>query len=401
MTGPRATIAAVLAIGLAGALSTAAAAEDATRIVVLGDTGTGEPAQYRVMEAFMDVCARRGCDLAIITGDLVYERGVSGPDDPQLRAKFEQPYADVPLTFYLTLGNHDAARGDAMVAYHPGASGKWHLPARFYHARVADVDLFSLDTNAMTGDHEDALRAQAAWIGEALAQSGDGWKIAFGHHPLYSNGEHGDAGAQRKALLEERVCGKVDFYLSGHDHVLQWLKPKPSCGATELIVSGAGARTRELEDPHRNPARFQRGGTLGFWWIELRADSFTAAAYDGDGELLYEGASPKPLDSRRRATTRRSISSRTRRKVARSLPFGSSRSQSTMRLPTNAGHASSPQPIVTTRSHASRTHASSKPLLGSALISIPRSRMTCTASGSRWPRGRLPPLRASTLAPPY
>ena len=325
----------VLAAGLAPADG------PATRFVVLGDTGTGDAGQYAVKDAFLGVCAARGCDAAIINGDLIYDTGVSSANDPQFATKFEAPYADVPLTFYLTLGNHDnsadedgglgtdAGKGDHMVAYHPGASGKWHLPARYYEARVGDVSLFSLDTNTMMSygatrrgvdplatalGQDPAMLAQAAWLDAALAASDAPWKIAFGHHPLYSNGEHGNAGAYEsqgqdvlgapfpttlglgvKLFLESHVCDRADLYLAGHDHDLQWLAPHESCGATELIVSGAGAKARELQDPARNPVHYQRGDTLGFWWLELRENEMTAAAYDSAGALLFEKTVPKPL----------------------------------------------------------------------------------------------------------
>lgn len=320
-----------------------AAEPGVARFIVLGDTGTGESGQYDVKEAFMDVCATRGCDFAMINGDLIYETGATSVDDPQFNTKFEQPYADVPFTFYLTLGNHDnsdaldegtgtdAGKGDVQVAYHykQGTSGKWHLPARYYNVRVGDVELFSLDTNTMmsygivrsgtdplaTAESVDAtMIEQTNWIEDAMAASDAPWKIAFGHHPLFANGEHGNAGAYEgqgqtlagspfpttlglgvKQFVESHVCGKADVYFAGHDHDLEWIQERPSCPGTELIVSGAGAKSRELQDPTRNPAHFQQGGTLGFWWIELRGDSFTAAAYDADARLLFERTTARPM----------------------------------------------------------------------------------------------------------
>ncbi|HUR68310.1 MAG TPA: metallophosphoesterase [Candidatus Thermoplasmatota archaeon] len=321
----------------------AAEPEPLARFLVLGDTGTGAAGQYHVKDGFMTVCAARGCDFAMINGDLIYDTGVSSVDDPQFQTKFEMPYADVPLTFYLTTGNHDNSdprdgglgtdpgRGDIEVAYHskPGTSGKWYLPARSYEARIGDVSLFSLDTNTMMSygvtrrgadpvatvqDEDPAMLAQERWLDAAMAASDARWKIAFGHHPLYANGEHGNAGAYDgqgqdvagapfpttlglgvKLFLESHVCGKADLYLAGHDHDLEWLQPNASCGATELIVSGAGSKSRPLQDPARNPVRFQQGGTTGFWWISLADDAMTAACYDADATLLYELTIPKPL----------------------------------------------------------------------------------------------------------
>lgn len=295
------------------------------RFVLLGDTGTGRDGQRRVAEGVERVCAARGCDFAIIAGDLIYEAGVDGPHDPQFETKFEEPYRDLDMTFYLALGNHDvshpgapgqgtdASRGDHMVAYHhrdDRPSGRWHLPARHYAERVGENDtvhLLGLDTTAMMAPGAPAdppVAAQAAWLDAELEGSVARWKVAFGHHPLRSNGQHGDAGsydgapgagAAVESFLLERVCGEVDLYLGGHDHDLQWLRPVPECGATQLLVSGAGAKTRSLADPGRHPAYFQRGDALGFFWLALREESFVGAAYDADGRLLFEREVPKPL----------------------------------------------------------------------------------------------------------
>jgi hypothetical protein len=140
----------------------------------------------------------------------------------------------------------------------------------------------------------DLQAAQASWLDGALAGSEATWTFAFGHHPLFSNGQHGDAGGGDRTatpllrdFLMAGVCGKVDVYFSGHDHDLQWLKARPECGATEFIVSGAGAKTRELADDH-NPAWFAQGGTLGFVWVEVEGGTFRAVFHDGEGKVLFE-----------------------------------------------------------------------------------------------------------------
>lgn len=280
---------------------------DAVRFIVWGDTGTGDDAQRKVARSALRVCEARGCDFVLQTGDNVYDSGVESPDDPQFDEKFEEPYADFDIPFYLVLGNHDAGKeagggevgekkGDHQIAYSKRddrASDKWNMPARWYDVEKPGVLIAALDTN-------DAMRAptlrgyeQASWLERTLDESDATWKFAFAHHPLYSNGRHGDAGggdgtstALLRDFLMRGVCGKVDVYFSGHDHDLQWLKAKKECGRTEFIVSGAGANTRPLRDDH-NAAWFAKGDTLGFFWIEIQEDEMRATVYDGDGRELF------------------------------------------------------------------------------------------------------------------
>lgn len=315
------------------------------RVLLLGDTGTGEAGQHRVAAGAAQVCALRGCDLALLLGDNFYESGVTSPYDPQFDTKFEQPYAAIDAPFWAVLGNHDnggpgqAAQasaalglddavgglghhspgGDHQVAYHhrtDRASDKWRMPARYYSFGAGGglVQFLGLDSNTLVWMGDPAFQLdplgerQATWLRAALADSEAPWRVVFAHHPYVSNGQHGDAGSYEgegvvpttiglrvKTLVEEDVCGRAQLYVAGHDHDLQWLKAPAACPGTEFLVSGAGAKTRPLADPARHAAWFQRGGALGFAWLEFRADDATGAFFDADGGLLYERAFPRAV----------------------------------------------------------------------------------------------------------
>jgi len=315
------------ALALASLLAAGALplAEAPVRFIVLGDTGTASPDQYRVAAAVEAVCAVRGCDFAIVNGDNIYENGVTSANDPQFEAKFELPYADLAFPFYMALGNHDNGglagagdgsenyKGDYEVAYAQRTgrlSDKWQMPARHYTFREGPLQFWALDTNPLvfygglplpgdpvwTGIDPLGLQ-QLLWLKEGLAASDATWKFAFAHHPYISNGQHGDAGSYDgvptlgenvKLFLEQGACGAIDVYFTGHDHDLQWLQPVAACGATQFMVSGAGAKTRALRDPTAHAAYFERGSTLGFAWVEVAGDTFTGAYFDGDGGLLFE-----------------------------------------------------------------------------------------------------------------
>ncbi len=147
--------------------------------------------------------------------------------------------------------------------------------------------------------HDALATQQGAWLQEAMDQSTADWKLVFGHQPYISNGDHGNAGTYNgqhetqdagdgtlgiflRTFLEQNVCDQADVYLAGHDHDLQWLAPVDRCGDTEFLVSGAGAKTRDIADPDRNQAYFQQGGTLGFIWVEIHGDQLTGTVYTVD-----------------------------------------------------------------------------------------------------------------------
>ena len=270
------------------------------RFVAMGDCGKGNEGQHQVAAAVLAKCQQSGCDFVQLLGDNIYDSGVSSVDDPQWWTKFEQPYANITVPFWVVLGNHDyggggagydKARANVQVTYSQ-KSNKWRLPAKYYGHQEPPIDFFGLDTTAaMFDDHAQQKSEVSSWLVNSTAT----WKIAFGHHPYRSNGPHGNAGAYEglplvpivngagvKDLMDESVCGKADLYISGHDHSLQWLAEP--CQGTELIVSGGGASHTEL--PGINPTHFQ-GATTGFLYAIIDGPTFTGEFYDGQGNLIF------------------------------------------------------------------------------------------------------------------
>jgi hypothetical protein len=291
------------------------------RFIALGDTGRGNADQRRVAMAMRDVCEDKGCDFVLLLGDNIYDAGVETTTDPQWQTKFEQPYSDVELPFFVALGNHDYGgrllvdipglgnqfgRGEIQVLY-TDVSMKWNMPATHYTFTWGDVGFIVLDTNSIVWS--DTLNGdQAQWLPSALAEVSDKrWVFVAGHHPYLSNGEHGNAGSYDapeiagfdlpnpvpirngealKVFFDEHVCGIGQVYFSGHDHNRQWIdEPTALCG-TEMIVSGAGATTNPLRD-RGNQVFYQDDTEVGFMYVVVDGDRFTGEFYSASGALDF------------------------------------------------------------------------------------------------------------------
>jgi len=284
------------------------------RFVALGDAGEGNTEQFAVSEAIEQVCAVRGCDFALYLGDNFYDSGVDDVYDTQFQTKFEDPYANLDIPFYVVLGNHDLGldglgiklwKAPIYVDY-AQFSDKWTMPAAYYSFEVANVKFYGLNTTdiffGFGGDQE-------TWIEDEYLARGPHieWNIAFGHHPYVSNGQHGNAGNYEgipsalpyseiprgqyiKDFFDAGACGSLDMYLSGHDHNRQWVGE--ACG-TEFVVSGAGAKTTDLEG-RGNSTFFEDDTKEGFVWIEIVGDTLTGAFYDIDGIEDFSTTLTKP-----------------------------------------------------------------------------------------------------------
>ncbi|MBX5484096.1 MAG: metallophosphoesterase [Myxococcaceae bacterium] len=267
--------------------------------IAIGDTGKGNANQQKVADAMAAWCQVKTCDFVVMLGDNIYPSGVSSPDDPQFQTKFEDVYQALNIPFWVVLGNHDYganglgldfAKGQHEVDY-TQLSFKWTMPAKYYRHTEGPAEFFALDTNmALFSFASQQKQDVSKWIADSTAP----WKIAVGHHPYLSNGPHGNAGdydgipippadgSAVKSFSEDVWCGKVDLYLSGHDHTRQWLTG--TCNGTQLIVSGTGAEGTELKG--KNPVYFQTVN-VGFVYISIEGNALTADFVDADGNVEF------------------------------------------------------------------------------------------------------------------
>ncbi|HKT23106.1 MAG TPA: metallophosphoesterase, partial [Terriglobales bacterium] len=198
--------------------------QKSVRFAVIGDNGTGEQPQYDVaaeMEAYENVVHY---DFVIMMGDNIY--GGHKPKD--FERKFQTPYKpllDAGVKFYACLGNHD---NSDETLYKPfNMSGQ-----RYYTFKKGDVQFFALDSNYMDP-------TQLDWIQQQLRESNAKWKIAFFHHPLYSDGRfHGSDVDLRNQLMPIFEKDGVNVVMSGHDHVYERFKPEG--GIYFFLVGNSG-----------------------------------------------------------------------------------------------------------------------------------------------------------------
>src|SRR5699024_8694395 len=314
--------------------------------LVIGDMDTGNDGQYKVARAMETVIAQQGAQFVLCTGDNIYEQGVSSADDVGFLEKFEYPYQHIDVPFYLCLGNHDNActplgggsynyRGNYQVDYHykqDRYSNKWRMPARYYTHRFGGteekpfMELFVVDSNPLTSFYQDKNPKftwakygfpQQRWMRNKVRNSNAHWKVAMTHVPYLSNGKHGNAGnldadlrwlftspfadgMQYKLFLEDCFKDKADLIVTGHDHVMQWLKPVAAMGKAEIIVSGAGGKNDTIKNPELNPTYFQQGEVYGFVWVKMDLYQMTVHFYNvhpdtGEHYLAYARTQNKPI----------------------------------------------------------------------------------------------------------
>lgn len=268
------------------------------RFLALGDWGTAAPEQRAIAARMAAVARADSTQFVLSVGDNFYYNPRTS-DDPLWRELYENVYGDtLRRAWYTILGNHDYY-GNSQVqldyaARHPG----WKLPARYYTftkhlTRLQRVDFFCLDTNPFAPEFagggnpqvaaQDSAR-QLRWLDSALTASRAAWKIAVGHHPIFSSGHHGDTPKVKERILPILKKHGVQAYFCGHDHDLQHLR----ADGLDFVVTGAAGHTRLSTRP--NQSVFQETRKAGFVGVTIGLDSLRCRYYDAAGNLLYQFA---------------------------------------------------------------------------------------------------------------
>ena len=247
--------------------------EDSVKFLVIGDSGTGDRAQYDVARQIVAAHRRFPFEFAIMLGDNLY-----GSENARAyETKFAIPYKpllDAGVKFYAALGNHDEP---SQRFYEPfNMDGR-----RYYTHGTNDVKFFVLDSTYMTPQQVDWLRTE-------LSRSNEKWKIPYMHHPLYSSGEKHGSERDLQLLVEPLFLEHgVDVVFAGHEHFYERLKPQ---NGIVYITQGGAAKLRRgnLRD---NSALTAKGFDTdrSFTLVEILEDHMFFETVSRTGQVVDSG----------------------------------------------------------------------------------------------------------------
>jgi 3',5'-cyclic AMP phosphodiesterase CpdA len=244
-------------------------APGSVKFAVIGDNGTGKQPQFDVAEQMVAARTRFPFEFVIMMGDNLY-----GTQD--VVEKFERPYSKLlqaSVPFFAALGNHDDPSKRTYRGFNMGGE-------RYYTYTKGDVRFFVFDTNVMD-------RAQMAWIEQALQQSSDPWKIAYFHHPLYSDGDRHGSNVELRVMLEPLfVRYGVSAVFSGHEHFYE--RTTPQKGITYFIEGSSGQlRKGNVNRSPMTAAAFDQDHT--FMLVEIIGDRLNFETISRTGKVVDSG----------------------------------------------------------------------------------------------------------------
>ena len=245
----------------------------------------------------------------LFLGDNWYGALEGGAQAERWQTEFEQMYpADVfNCPAYAILGNHDyqtwpGNKVEDELEYARLGKSRWTMPSRYYRFEFPKkkplITFLALDTNVphengkgksngvdFTMTHEE-YDTQLKWLEAELQKPRTTpYLVVLGHHPVYSNGQHGDTATLVRDWDPLLRKYKADFYFAGHDHDMQHIEFEGH--PTSFFLSGGGGA--DLYDLKVDPAK--RGPyaqkVYGFSHLSVTPKKFTLRHLDDKGQLVH------------------------------------------------------------------------------------------------------------------
>ena len=281
------------------------------KFAIMGDMGTGDDNQYRVAKSLKKIIEKENLEFVCGLGDNIYDCGATSIDDVQFDNKFEKPYGKIKdsIKFYMTLGNHDYGehyckcqiedREHFQVQYGKTSQKngkKWYMPNRYYTFIKGDIEFFALDPNVDKQTKKE-IDDQIKYMKPKIEKSKAKWKIAFGHQPWVSIGDHGNAPKKLNHFFTELFgTGLIDLYMCGDDHNKQLIEKTLKNKIDKkmvLIVCGTGGR--ETDKPYNlenvkdeKDDLLYYSSTYGIGTIEEKEDMLDIKFYDNNCKIEYK-----------------------------------------------------------------------------------------------------------------
>jgi tartrate-resistant acid phosphatase type 5 len=283
----------------------------AAHLLAIGDWGYEDAtAQLLVAKGVTNYARQHNLktEALLMLGDNWYGPLPGGAADDRWRTQFEDAYPSSVFNCpaYAIPGNHDyqtmpASKVAAELEYARKPGTRWTMPSLWYRvelpAKNPVLTLIALDSNMPFPDgtdrkgHDftltDVQRAeQLTWLEAELNKPlNTPFLAVMGHHPVYSNGPHGD----HKTLIRDwdPLLRKhnVHLYLGGHDHDLQHLE-FTGHPTSFFLSGGGGADLYNLKIPSTERGPYAQR-IYGFSHLELTPDAIHLRHLDQEGQTVH------------------------------------------------------------------------------------------------------------------
>jgi len=138
------------------------------------------------------------------------------------------------------------------------------MPSWYYNISFDDLELIFLDTITLapndspnfTKEHVEYIHSttcselqneQIQWLENILIKNKHKKIIVHGHYPLYTNGDYSDCTELRNILIPFFKKYKINLYICGHEHNVQFLTREIENYDINMVICGSSSYSRKTE----------------------------------------------------------------------------------------------------------------------------------------------------------
>lgn len=236
-------------------------------------------------------------DIITLLGDNFYPLGVSSLEDPQWDT-YNDIFKRIKNPIYSILGNHDYQQNPkAQIEYE-----NWIMKDYYFKEEFDNIDLYFLDTNQFNLEwvSEDIIKKvhnqkpevliekQISWLENELSKNINKKKIVFGHYPMLTNGRYiYQIQKMYDGLIQTFKKYKVNLYISGHEHNIQYIKRNIDELDFNQIIIGSSS---ECRDDSKNCVNIDMlNFTDNFYGqLNIKENNINIQYFDKNNNLKYE-----------------------------------------------------------------------------------------------------------------
>ena len=283
----------------------------ASHLMIVGDWGYEDfTAQASVASSMQSYVKGNGIhtEALLMLGDNWYGPLPGGAKDKRWQKQFEDMYPKsvFDCKAYAIPGNHDYQRMPeskvaAELEYARAGGTRWTMPSLWYRFDFPEtkpmITVIALDSNMPFPDGTwdkgknftltpQQQAEQLVWLTTELEKPRTApFLVVMGHHPIFSNGPHGDHPVlvrDWEPLLRKH---KAHLYLAGHDHDMQHLEFAGH--PTSFVLSGGGGAdlyNLKIDEAKRGPMAEK---VYGFTGLEVTPELLTIRHFNEQGHQIH------------------------------------------------------------------------------------------------------------------
>lgn len=248
------------------------------KVYFIGDIGNYSDKTFEIFFKIYEKSSSN--DIIILLGDNFYPNGINKKNDTKWNYFTSLP---IKNKVYGVLGNHDYLGNIKYQINNP----YFILPYNYYSIYLNNIDIFVIDTSILSPNFsnlnyrivknkindEPVLFANKMlkWLDDELSKSKKN-KIIIGHYPILSKGNKACSELKEK-LTPILNKYNVKYYISGHDHNLQFIDN--DLYKFDQLISGSGSNLYPVSG--KNCFR-----NNGFIELDISKDNLNIFDYKGN-----------------------------------------------------------------------------------------------------------------------